>query len=78
MGTLDRQVRQAQRRLWLNRWLGQWGWCFFAATCLWTVLLLVDRLFGYDLALGWFGLAGLALSLLASGAWLSKIGRAHV
>lgn len=71
MGTLDRQVRQAQRRLWLNRWLGQWGWCFFASTCLWTVLLLVDRLFGYDLALGWFGLAGLALSLLASGAWLS-------
>lgn len=71
MGALERQVRQAQQQLWLNRWLGQWGWCLFAVTCVWSALLLVDRLLGYDFPTGWFALGGLAASLVASGVWLA-------
>src|SRR5712671_4799009 len=36
MSTIERQVRAAQHRLWLNRLLRFWGWSLLAATALWT------------------------------------------
>src|SRR5436190_23257316 len=37
MSTIERQVRAAQHRLWLNRFLRFWGWSLLAATVLWTL-----------------------------------------
>lgn len=71
MKSIEKQVRQAMHRLWLNRWLGQWGWCLFAAACGWTLVLLTDRLFGFDFPLRWIAIAGFAASVLGSILWLA-------
>lgn len=71
MSNIDRQVKQAQRRLWFNRWLRQWGWSLMFATIAWMLTLITDRLFALGLPLGWFALFGLAASLAASFIWLA-------
>ncbi len=71
MSNIDRQVRQAQRRLWFNRWLRQWGWALIFATIAWMLTLITDRLFALGLPLGWLALAGLAASLVGSFVWLA-------
>jgi len=70
MTAIRQQVRRAQRRLWMNRWLRQWGWCLLTAAAAWTLLLIADRLFALRWALGWYALAGLGLSAVASTIWL--------
>ncbi|RIK64187.1 MAG: hypothetical protein DCC65_14855 [Planctomycetota bacterium] len=71
MSILEKQVRQARRRLWLNRWLRIWGWCLFGSGCIWTALLLVDRLLGIDFPLEWLALGGACISLVVSVVWLA-------
>ncbi|MCZ6684308.1 MAG: hypothetical protein O7B26_14090 [Planctomycetota bacterium] len=71
MSNIDRQVRQAQRRLWFNRWLRQWGWALMFATIAWMLTVITDRLFALGLPLGWLALAGLAASLVGSFVWLA-------
>ena len=45
MTDLDRQVSRCRRRLWLDRWLGQLGWCLTVAAGLWGLgVLLTQRL----------------------------------
>lgn len=66
MTVIQRQVRSAKHRLWLNRWLRLWGWWLLAATLAWTVAWLVDRLFAFHLPMAWSALGGLAASLAGS------------
>lgn len=70
MDVLARQVRSAQRRLWLNRWMGQFGWMLTFATLAWVLLWIVVRLFAIPLPMGLIALAGLALALVGSIVWL--------
>lgn len=66
MTVIQRQVRNAKHRLWLNRWLRQWGWWLLAATLAWTIAWLAARLFALHLPMAWAALAGLAVSLVGS------------
>lgn len=70
MGVIERQVRKAQKRLWLNRWLDQWGWIFSFVTIAWILLCLTDRLFSLTWPMGTIALAGLGLSVILSIIWL--------
>lgn len=70
MSNIEKQVRQAQYRLWISRWLGQWGWCLFAGACAWSLILLADKLFALGWPLKWIAIGGLALSFLGSIVWL--------
>ena len=71
MTAIERQVVKAQRRLWLNRWLWQWGWCLFIASGIWLTAWLADRLFlPGRVPKGWTALAAFGLSLVASTVWL--------
>lgn len=70
MTNIEQQIRSAQRRLWTNRWLGQWGWSLLAAAAAWTLLWLADRLLALKLPMGWAALMGLTGSLVVSGIWL--------
>jgi len=71
MSHIERQVRSAQRRLWLNRWLRSFGWAMVIATSVWMIVWIADRL----LVLGWpmhwlaAGLSGAAL--LGSIVWFA-------
>ncbi len=70
MSGIESQVRQAQKRLWFNRWLRQWGWSLLAVTGAWLVAWLVDRLFALKLPMGWAALVGLGLSFVTALIWL--------
>lgn len=65
MTQLDHRVHQAQRRLWLNRWLAAACWCIAGAAGLLALVILVARSFDLAarldiVALGLAGAAGLA------------------
>jgi len=70
MSGIESQIKQAQKRLWFNRWLRQWGWSLLSATAAWTLAWIVDRLFALKLPMGWAALGGLAASLIAAAIWL--------
>ncbi len=70
---LHRPVRQAQRRLWVNRWLGALGWCLAGGALVFMGAVLADRLWlalpnaGRVLAIVGLGVTG--LSLVTSVIW---------
>lgn len=66
MTVIERQVRAAQHRLWLNRWLRLWGWWLLYTTITWTILWIVVRLFSLKLPMGWAALTGLGVSLIGA------------
>ena len=73
MNELHEPVRQAQRRLWLNRWLSTLGWCLAAGAGLFVIAVVVKQVALADGAppsfLTWCG-GGLAgLSLVGSVIW---------
>ncbi|MFH1418117.1 MAG: hypothetical protein ABII12_07540 [Planctomycetota bacterium] len=70
MSNIDRQIRQAQRRLWLNRWLRQWGWTILFASVAWTLLWIANQLFALKLPMGWAALTGFGVSVAVSVFWL--------
>lgn len=73
MSHIERQIRQAQRRLWLNRWLHQWGWTLLIATAAWTIAWIVSRLIpALGLPMGWIAVGGLAASFVGSWVWLAR------
>ncbi len=70
MSTIERQVRIAQRRLWINRWLAQWGWSLAASLAVWILAWLVNRLFGlYPWPVMWTLGGAAVLSLVAATIW---------
>src|SRR4029453_13554657 len=44
MSPFRKPAKQAQRRLWFNRWLGGFGWCLVVAAALLIPAVLLDRL----------------------------------
>lgn len=73
MNELQLKIRQAQRRLWLNRWLGKVGWCLSGAAVAFAAFVIFERMAwvlqeeGYVL---WRVLGGLTgTALLASLVW---------
>ncbi|MBK8270427.1 MAG: hypothetical protein IPK83_19885, partial [Planctomycetes bacterium] len=71
MSAIERQVKIAQRRLWLNRWLTQWGWSLTAAMGLWLIGWLVNRLFGlYPFPVIWTLSGAAIISVVAASIWL--------
>lgn len=73
MNEIHDKIRQAQRRLWLNRWLGHLGWSLAGAAGLFVLFVLVVRLTSLFPDEGWamwWALGGLAgASLIASLLW---------
>ena len=72
MSTIESQVRRAQRRLWLNRWLRCAGWSAAGAAGLYLLLVVVDRLFDLHMPLGVVGLAEVAAAGVVSCVWLAR------
>jgi hypothetical protein len=70
MTALQRQVKQAQRRLWLNRWLRLWGRMLCLVTAVWLVGWLADRLLGFHWPIGLTLGAAVGVSLAGSLLWL--------
>lgn len=82
MDEIHNKVRQAQRRLWLNRWLSQLGWTLAAGAGLFVLLVVVVRVGGLTdaegrlLARAALGLAGAALITSIVWTLLTREGRA--
>ncbi|MBU0717549.1 MAG: hypothetical protein KJ749_04810 [Planctomycetes bacterium] len=71
MTECQRQIRRAQRRLWFNRWLGEFSWSVAAGALLFAVVVAVQRLFALPLPLLWIA-TGLGVgSAIASVIWLA-------
>lgn len=71
MSGLERAVKSAQRRLWLNRWLRLWGWSLLWCAGAWMLLIVADRVFALRIPMKWAsGVAG-GLSLVVSCAWFA-------
>lgn len=71
MTMLKRQVRQARHRLWLNRWLRQFGWLLFAAATIGLIVRLADSLFSLQLPAPIIAFPLLGAALLGSFLWLA-------
>ncbi len=70
MMQLQRQVHRAQRRLWLNRWLSQFGWCLTLTTGAWALVVLADRLVGLHWPMNTVAVVGLGVALVGSVIWM--------
>lgn len=70
MSHIQRQVISAQRRLWINRWLGQFGWLLVGAIVAWMLAWIAHRLFALNLPMAWAALAGIAGAFVGSVIWL--------
>ncbi len=70
MSPIESQVARARRRLWLNRWIGQWGWSLAIATGVWLLVWIADRLFSLHWPMGIAALVGLGSSFVGSIVWL--------
>lgn len=66
MSIIEQQVRVAQRRLWLNRWLRLWGWWLAGAAVAWLLVWINVRLFALRWPMGWGACAGAVISLIGS------------
>jgi DNA repair exonuclease SbcCD ATPase subunit len=69
MTQLEHQVRKAQQRLWLNRWLGQVTITLGIAAGALAVTVLVHRLYGLSLPIGLIAIAAAAGAFFASIIW---------
>lgn len=66
MSIIEQQVRVAQRRLWLNRWLRLWGWWLAGAAVTWLLVWINVRLFALRWPMGWGACVGVVVSLIGS------------
>ena len=69
MTQLEHQVRKAQQRLWLNRWLGHVTITLGIAAGLLAVTILVQRLYAMNLPIGLIAIGAGVSALLASLIW---------
>lgn len=74
MTALQKQVRSARSRLWLNRWLSQLGWWLVGAAAAWTLFWISCRLFAWNPPARMIALGGLGLVVLGSciSLWLTR------
>ncbi|QDV90346.1 hypothetical protein RAS2_14250 [Phycisphaerae bacterium RAS2] len=71
MSGLEREVKSAQRRLWLDRWLRLWGWSLLWCAGAWMLLIVADRLFALRIPMKWAAGAAGGLSLAVSCTWFA-------
>lgn len=71
MTLLESQVRSAQQRLWINRWLHAIGWSMAAAATVWTLTICVIRLLGLSWPEIELGYIALGAGVLGSIVWLT-------
>lgn len=71
MSGLEREIKSAQRRLWLNRWLRLWGWSLLWCAGAWMLLIVADRVFALRIPMKWASGAAGGLSLVVSCAWFA-------
>ena len=69
MTQLEHQVRKAQQRLWLNRWLGHVTITLGISAGALAVTVLVQRLYGMSLPIGLIAIGAGGGALLASVIW---------
>jgi len=69
MTPLEHQIRAAQRRLWLNRWLGCVAWAVAVGGLVYAAVVLLQRLFDWPIPLGSVGVALAVTTLLSSIVW---------
>jgi len=73
MTHLERQIRTAQRRLWLDHWLHASAWLIALFGAIFAVVVLIQRLYDVSIPLLWVG-GGLSLAaLIASVAWTTAV-----
>ena len=56
MTQLERQIRVAQHRLWLNDWLVRLCWSVTVAATIFAMLVLVQRLYAAPIPLLWLAM----------------------
>lgn len=66
MSGLEREIKSAQRRLWLDRWLRLWGWSLLWCAGAWMLVIVADRLFALRIPMKWASSAAGGLSLVVS------------
>lgn len=71
MSGLEREIKSAQRRLWLDRWIRLWGWSLLWCAGAWMLLIVSDRLFAFRIPMKWASGAAGGLSLLLSLVWFA-------
>lgn len=69
MTQLERQVRSAQHRLWLNHWFHAASLTVAIAAAVFAIVVLVDRLFDLEMPLLWIGLGVGVIALSGSVVW---------
>ena len=75
MTQLERQIKTAQHRLWLDRFLTCGGWCLTIAFGVFAGVVLVQRLYDLAMPLTWVAAGMAGVSLMASILWTAA-GRA--
>ncbi len=69
MTHIDREVRRAQTRLWLNRWLNALGWCLVIGLGLWLATWLPNQFFSLALPMKWISIGLATAAFLGSVVW---------
>src|SRR5215470_4284128 len=69
MNPLSHIVRAAQRRLWINRWVVQFGWSMTTAAATWLLYLIVVRVLGLAWPIGWAAIIAAMAGITASIIW---------
>jgi len=69
MAELEKQVKNAQHRLWLNRWFNRVSTCALVAAGVFAIVVLTQRLWDLPIPLLWVGCGIAVVALLFSGVW---------
>lgn len=70
MSHLDRRIRAAQRRLWLDRWLSAVTWCVGVTAGAFAILVLVQRLWDHPWPIWPIAGGMLVIAIVTSVIWL--------
>ncbi len=69
MTHFEQQIRRAQHRLWMNRWLNRVSWSIAVAATALAAVVMVQRLYDYAIPLAGVSLGLLGAAILASIVW---------
>lgn len=70
MTQLERQIRTAQYRLWVNSWLYAVSWFVAVAAGIFALVVLIQRLYDLPMPLHWIGVGLAAGAMVGATAWM--------